>query len=231
MLVGRALAAPRSRRLSLSAAVTRARSASRSANGPTPQNRSAIVLRVADMLRHQPRQRRFAGGGRLQERAGRQRHARAADRERRRRALRDHLAVARQPRQPCCSATPRQLAVVRVGDSGPEPRTSTSRPASVAVTWMSSGLRCGLRAPRRSPRPPRSRRRATAPGPGSDRSARCDARAAPRSRLRARRACRGGHGTPRGGGLRRGRRSASSTGASSPACASASTTRPRFHSR
>ena len=29
---------------------------------------------VADMLEHQPRQRRFAFGGRLQERAGRQRH-------------------------------------------------------------------------------------------------------------------------------------------------------------
>ena len=34
-------------------------------------------------------------------------------------------------------------AVIRDGGKGPEPRTSMSMPASVAVTWMSSGLLCG----------------------------------------------------------------------------------------
>ena len=43
----------------------------------------------------------------------------------------------------CCSAT-RASAVVRAGVSGPEPRTSMSRPVSVAVAWMSSGLLRGL---------------------------------------------------------------------------------------
>ncbi len=44
----------------------------------------------------------------------------------------------------CLSATPAS-AVVRPELSGPEPRTSTSMPQSVAVTWMSSGLSAGLR--------------------------------------------------------------------------------------
>ena len=35
---------------------------------------------------------------------------------------------------------------MRAGVSGPEPRTSTSRPLSAAVTWMSSGLSAGLSA-------------------------------------------------------------------------------------
>ena len=36
-------------------------------------------------------------------------------------------------------------AVVRPELSGPEPRTSTSMPKSVAVTWMSSGLSVGFK--------------------------------------------------------------------------------------
>ena len=86
--------------LSLSTAVMRARSASRSANGPTPANRSAILLGLAAMLQHQRRQRGFAGRGRLQEGARRQRDPRAAHRHGRRRALHDDLAMAREPRQP-----------------------------------------------------------------------------------------------------------------------------------
>ena len=44
----------------------------------------------------------------------------------------------------CFSAMPAS-AVVRPEFSGPEPRTSTSMPESVAVTWMSSGLSAGFR--------------------------------------------------------------------------------------
>jgi len=40
----------------------------------------------------------------------------------------------------------RASAPVRAEVSGPDPRTSTSRPASVAVTWMSSGLRSAASA-------------------------------------------------------------------------------------
>ena len=47
--------------------------------------------------------------------------------------------MARQPRQPMLLGDARQRCDQAVG-SGPEPRTSTSRPLSVAVIWMSSGL-------------------------------------------------------------------------------------------
>ena len=51
MSLAAALPARRSRRRRCRPRVTRARSASRSANGPTPQNRSATVLRLAGMRR------------------------------------------------------------------------------------------------------------------------------------------------------------------------------------
>ncbi len=86
------------------------------------------------------RQRFLAGHRRLQERAGRQRDLCRADRDHRRRC-------ASAPARHGASAAPadavrrsrESLAIIAV-DSGPEPRTSTSRPLSVAVIWMSSGL-------------------------------------------------------------------------------------------
>ena len=69
-------------RSSLSIAVTLARSASRNANGPTPQNRSAMVFDFAGMTGDEPRQRLFARCGRLQERARRQGERRASHRHR-----------------------------------------------------------------------------------------------------------------------------------------------------
>ena len=85
-------------------------------------------------------QRLFAGGGRLQERARRQRHLRAADRDDRARCAsapvrRDASAARGDVARRC-----RDSVVIIAGGSGPEPRTSTSRPPLVAVTWMSSGL-------------------------------------------------------------------------------------------
>ena len=53
----------------------------------------------ARMLGDQRCQRLFAGAGRLQERAGRQRHLRGADGDDRRRAHQHQFAVPRQPRQ------------------------------------------------------------------------------------------------------------------------------------
>ncbi len=82
-----------------------------------------------------------------------------------------------------------------------------SRPASVAVTSMSSGFLPWRRALRRWPRPRRARRRGLWPGPDSGRSRSADARARRKSRLRARRGCCAGRGTPRGGGRRHARRS------------------------
>ena len=45
-----------------------------------------------------------------------------------------------------CAAATRASAAVAAAVSGPEPRTSMSSPASVAVTWMSSGFRTGISA-------------------------------------------------------------------------------------
>ena len=102
------------------------------------------------MLRHQPRQHRLAFRRRLQECAGRQRDRRLAHAHRRRRALRDQFAVARQPRQPMGLGEPRQRRRVRAAPSGPEPRTSTSSAGigrgHLDVERLPSG-----RAPRRAP--------------------------------------------------------------------------------
>ena len=57
-----------------------------------------------------------------------------------RRALRNQFAVAGEPREPMRSRDPGERSRCAAALSAPEPRTSTSRPASVAVTWMSSGL-------------------------------------------------------------------------------------------
>ena len=72
--------------------------------------------------------------------AGRQRDLRRADRDR-------PAAFASAPVRHGASAAPggavRQRATAlrsSLAGSGPEPRTSTSRPLSVAVIWMSSGL-------------------------------------------------------------------------------------------
>ena len=101
----------------------------------------ADALGRAAMLQHQRRQGRLAGGGGLQEGARRQHHAGAAH---------GHASAARvAPRsRRAGSAAPaggvsasRASSLMRAEVSGPDPRTSTSRPASVAVTWMSSGLR------------------------------------------------------------------------------------------
>ena len=50
----------------------------------------------------------------------------------------------RVSRASLCWAATRASAVVAAVVSGPEPRKSTSSPSSVAVTWMSSGLRMRL---------------------------------------------------------------------------------------
>ena len=85
---------------SLSKAAIRAFAASRNANGPTPQNRSAMCLARPAMLRDQRGQRFFAGDGRLQERARRQRHAVRVPIVIVGRCPHQHqLAMPRQPRQ------------------------------------------------------------------------------------------------------------------------------------
>ena len=128
----------------------------------------------------------------------------------------------------CFSATPAS-AVVRPAVSGPEPRTSMSMPESVAVTWMSSGLFAGFRisaiAQAAANRAVEAGRQDRAAVDGDDvvRARRREADfqhilgAAPRMQ----------HGAP--AALRHARRSVGATGATRPACASASTTSSRFH--
>ena len=97
-------------------------------------------LRVADMLADEPRQHRLAFGRRLQEGARRQ-HDRAPCPMRTVGATRCTISSPwRVSRASRCVSARRASALVRCGGSGPEPRTSTSSPASVAVTWMSSGF-------------------------------------------------------------------------------------------
>ena len=124
---------------SLSKAATRAFAASRSANGPTPQNRSAMCLarlQCSDTsaasvsspatvaCRNEPGGSvtcavpiAMIGGVRI--------------------STSSPWRVSRASR--CCSAMRDSVAIMAVG-SGPEPRTSTSSPLSVAVIWMSSGF-------------------------------------------------------------------------------------------
>ena len=154
--------------LSVSTAVMRARSASRSANGPTPANRSAIRVGLAAMLQHQRRQCGLAGRGRLQERPRRERYARAAHGYGGRRALHDDLAMARETRQLVLGGDARQRGCCR--------HRQRSRSAQVDVeTVLGRGhldierLAHASRWSRRSPRRPRPRRRARAPGSGNGR--------------------------------------------------------------
>ena len=121
-----------------SAASTRARSASRSANGPTPQNRSATVFASADMIADKPRQHRLAFGRRLQEGARRQHDLRLADAHRRSDALHDQLAVAGQPREP-----------VRLGEARERARALRRQRAGTAHVHVEPGIgRGGLNVER-----------------------------------------------------------------------------------
>ena len=85
---------------SLSAALTRARFGQPQGKGADAAKQIGDAFGAADMVEHQPRQRRFARGGRLQKRAGRQRHLRAADLQQRLRGLRHQFAVAGDAREP-----------------------------------------------------------------------------------------------------------------------------------
>ncbi len=133
---------------------------------------------AAHVVEHQPRQRRFARGGRLQECAGRQRHLRAPDFQQRLRGLRHQFAVPGDARE-----------LVLVGDAGQRRRAPGVKRAGAAHVHVHAGigrrhldverLVGGLQEFRQSPRPPRWRRRGGAQGSGSGRWQRCDARAAP----------------------------------------------------
>ena len=130
-----------------------------------------------------------------------------------------------------CVSARRASAAACCGDSGPEPRTSTSSPPSVAVTWMSSGL---FSAPSAS-----AIAHAAGIAPSSD-GASTGQRSIGDDVMRAlgrkadfehvARRC-AAHGTPRAAGPRRGRRSGRRPAHRAPPARSASTTRPRFQSR
>ena len=140
--------------------------------------------------------------------------------------------MAREPRQPVLLGDARQCRRCSFGLSAPEPRTSTSRPLSVGGDMDVERLLRGLQRLGDRPGRRRARRRAPARAPGSGRWRRCGARAAPRSRLRARRACRAAHAAPRGGGPCRARRSSGVDRRDRGRHASStSTTSARFHSR
>ena len=150
---GRALERGRRAASSLSAAVTRARSASRKAKGPMPQNRSATRLAPPTCARTSLRQRGFAFGGRLQEYARRQRHVGAADLEHRRRALGDQFAVTGEAGETLPSGEPRQrrhlLGRERAGAAHVDVEAAVGR-GRLDVERLAGGLR----ASRRWPRPP-----------------------------------------------------------------------------
>ena len=193
---------------SVSTAVTRARSASRSANGPTPANRSAIALRACRHARRPgARARPRLPAVACRNAPGGSASGRPADADRRRGALDDQLAVAGEARKP-----------VRLGEARRARRAvrrgQRSRAAHVDVEAGIGRGRLDVErlarpasAPRRSPRRHRSRRRGRARASGSGRSARRRASAAPRSRPPGCRACRAARGTRRAGALRHAHRS------------------------
>jgi hypothetical protein len=219
--------------LSLSAAVTRARSASLSANGPTPANRSAMLsfdsqfsaTRRANVA--SPAAvgcRKFPGGS-----ATRARPITRVGEERC--AINSPCRVRRAI--PWRAATSARL-LARGASSGPEPRTSISRPASVAVAWMSSGLP-GIRPCASSASAIAQAASMACASPGAKIGQRSIATSSCARRLAnptlstprvARRACSTARRRPSPWASIR-----SSTGVSSPACASASTTNARFHAR
>ena len=69
--------------------------------------------------KHEPRQRRFALGGRLQKRGRRQLHNRFADAQCRRARQRNQFAMARQPRQIVLGGDARQRASSAPAPAGP----------------------------------------------------------------------------------------------------------------
>ena len=161
----------------------------------------------ADMLRHKLRQHGFALGRSLQECARRQRDVARGPSARSaaaRCATISPWRVSRASRW--CSATRASAVSARGG-----------KRAGAAHVDVEAGIgrrhldveRLALGAERFGDRPggARARHRAMARAPGSGRSARCGAPAAPQSRPRARRACRAAHGRPRAGGPRHARRS------------------------
>ncbi len=84
---------------SSSTARTRAFSASRSANGPTPANRSATLLAPAQVASTSRASTASPSAVACRKAAGGRRHGRRADAQRRRARLRDQFAMARQPRE------------------------------------------------------------------------------------------------------------------------------------
>ncbi len=123
--------------------------ASRSANGPTPQNRSATCLACLQCAvtsaanasspaivacRKEPGGRvtratpiPMVGGARI-----------------------NTSSPWRVSRAKPCRCARADSVAISAGVRGPEPRTSTSRPLLAAVTWISSGLPAGLRASARA---------------------------------------------------------------------------------
>ena len=113
----------------------------------------------------------FAGRGRLQEGAGRQRpRARGPSSASAPRAA-PPVSPWRVRRARRCRSATRASAVVRRRQRAGAAHVDIEAGRRSRSTWMSSGLRGRRRALRRSPRRPRSRRRAPAPAPGSGRSA------------------------------------------------------------
>ena len=178
------------------------------------------------------RERRFARHGRLQEAARRRRHAR--------RPISDfggRRSMSVSPWLERRARSKRSAAAIKLGARRRRarrvPRRSTSRPASVAVTTDVERL---AHAPQRRRRG-RARRRARRPSPGaSSGQASISMISCARARMKptstrapSREQC--ARGTSRGGVLRHGRRPAGRPRRATPACCSASTTRPRFHSR
>ena len=123
------------------------------------------------------------------------------------RALGHHFAVARQPREAMRLGDGRERCRARRCRAGRSRVRRRRGRLSVAVTWMSSGLRCGPSASAIAQRL-RWRRRGRARGSGSGRSARCDARAQ-RGKADRQHVVRAAPGVEarRGGGPRRARRS------------------------
>ena len=127
---------------SASTASTRARAASRSAKGPTPANRSATFFVPAHELSTRRDSSASPSAVACKNAAGGRSTVAAPMRR-----LGTRVCAINSPwrvnRARFCRAATRASAVINAGGSGPEPRTSMSRPASVAVTAMSSGLFVG----------------------------------------------------------------------------------------
>ena len=161
---------------SLSIAVTRQFSASRSANGPEPAEQVGDRFRFPGIHHHQLAKRFLAHFRRLQKGAGRKLDDGLAHADGRDRRLRDHLAMTGDARdRPGCRDTCQR----RRGVSGPA-GPSRARRYRGRSSFRSPECRAACRAARALPRSSRRSRwrpSSTAPAPDSDRSGRSHARA------------------------------------------------------